>query len=226
MKTLVTILFIAPIAIISGCASIKGSISNAHKSDITATVESSSIKKADSLKSENASLKTQLDQEKQLNEQKDVQLKTIEENADYTIAGGTSSEGAKGDGASSISQMVVRGRITAISTYFYKNDSISTRLIVGDTVINIHRKVTISDDKSKIQSESDVHANSQSSVSNSSSVATESKTTASSSRDKKTADTVKLSFGASIGISNWWPVIIALILGLSIGIGLGRKSKK
>ena len=142
------------------------------------------------------------------------------------LVGGISSEGIKGDGATSISQMVTRGRITAISTYFYKNDSISTKLIVGDTIINIHRKTTIVDDKSNVQSESDIHNTSQSAINNSSSISTETQSAASSSREKKTTNIVKVSFGAAIGISNWWPVIIALILGLSIGIGLGRKSKK
>jgi hypothetical protein len=225
MKNL--ILFIALTAIITGCASIKGSISNAHKSDVAVKVDSSSIKSTNALKAENASLQAELNAEKWRSEQKDIQVRTIEENAAYVLQGGTTSGGVKGDRrADVIIKTINRGRIKSVATYYAKGDSLNVVLIVRDTIINIHRKETIASDKSNINTESHLHTNSQGSVNNTSSVVTESKSTASSSRDKKTSDTVKLSFGASIGISNWWPVIIALIVGLSIGIILGRKSKK
>lgn len=223
MKSLYSLLIL--VFILQGCASFKGTISNEDKISKSGENKTSSDSTAKSLTALNESVKTQLDEQKQLNEQKNVQTKVVEENATIHQAGASVANGKRGDGATSISQMVRHGRIKATGTYFYGSDSIYMQLTIGDTVINIHKKITLTDDQSKVQSKTNTNNTTQLAMNNTTSTAIENKAASDTKSSNKLDIKTKASFSASIGISNWWPVIIALIIGLSIGIPLGRKSK-
>ena len=226
-----SIILLLTISLLSGCAAIKGSISVNHKGKTESKIDSNSIKKIDSLKNENTNLKSSLDERNSLLTQNNIHTKKVEDELNLKLSGFTTSEGSKvnfidGLKPSSVSQTLTRGRITAIGTYFYINDSISIKLIVIDTNINIHRKTTTIDDKNKSESDINLHKTSDNNSNKYTASSFENKSFLRNETNKETGTEVKTSFSASIGISNWIPVIIALIIGLTLGIALGRKSKK
>lgn len=225
MKKIIVYLLIM-VAFLQGCASMKGSVLHSSKVSVKTESKVNSDSTLQSILTTNKELQTQLNTQKYLNEQKNVQSQVIEEDASVNEKGSSLILGTKGDSGTFISQIISRGRITAIGTYSYNDDSIFVELIVGDTIINIHRKTTTTTDKSNFKSEASVSSNIRKAESNSALIASESKIVSEIKSDEKVNTKTKASFSASIGISNWLPVIIALLIGLSAGIVLGRKSKK
>jgi len=220
-----TILLIVWIAFFMGCASLKGNVSVDSKTDKQTEKKTDTDSSFGEIHLIDQHIQENRNYFDHFNNDRNFYTKTIEEYGTYKEPGGSDVKGHTGDGATSIWQTVRRGRITATGMYFYKNDSISVKLVVRDTTFSINRKITTSQDLSKIESESSLNTAKKVLYDSSSSDNTKISRSSDTKVSKKADVAVKASFSTAIGISNWWPVIIALIIGLSAGIPLGRKSK-
>ncbi len=204
--------------LLSGCASLKSSVKAASK---TEQKTDNSVTK-DSLSSIISNLQFEKSLFERMNEQRNIHTKTLEDKIAVLLSGGERLDTVYlQDPAKPISSVIKRGRIKAIATYTPMTKRLIMKLDVADTVIYGSHTETDNLDLSHRESERRMDSISKENTDLKNAVQSYSRMRSDSKSDKS----IIASFSTKIGISNWFPVIIALISGLVIGKFLFKTKK-